>query len=71
MVMEFPDRAAVNEYLKNEPYVSEGVWERIEVEIMNVVLVNGEEVRGYVSGGETYGNNGSYFYSKKYPKNEV
>ena len=46
LVMEFPDRAAVDEYLKNEPYVSEGVWERIEVEIMNVVLVNGEKVRG-------------------------
>ena len=24
-------------------YVSEGVWEKIEVETMNVVLVNGEK----------------------------
>lgn len=44
LVMEFPDRAAVEEYLKNEPYVSEGAWEKIEVETMNVVLVNGEKI---------------------------
>ena len=43
LVVEFPNRAAVDEYLKNEPYVSEGVWKRIEVETMNVVLVNGEK----------------------------
>ncbi len=44
LVMEFPDRAGLDEYLKNEPYVIEGVWEKIEVEVMNVVLVNGEKV---------------------------
>ena len=43
LVMEFPDRAALEEYLKNEPYVVEGVWQKIEVEPMNVVLVNGEK----------------------------
>ena len=43
LVMEFPERAAVDEYLKNEPYVSEGVWEKIEVETMNVIPVNGEK----------------------------
>ena len=43
LVMSFPDRAALDNYLKNEPYVSEGVWEKIEVETMNVVLVNGEK----------------------------
>ena len=42
LVMEFPDRAAVDEYLKKEPYMSEGVWEKIEVETMNVVLVRGD-----------------------------
>ena len=41
LVMEFPDRAALEEYLKNEPYVVENVWQKIEVEPMNVVLVNG------------------------------
>ena len=41
LVMEFPDRAALDEYLKSEPYVVEDVWRKIEVEPMNVVLVNG------------------------------
>ena len=40
LVMEFPDRAALNEYLESEPYMVEGVWEKIEIETMNVVLVN-------------------------------
>jgi hypothetical protein len=43
LVMEFLDRAALDKYLKNEPYVVEGVWQKIEVETMNVVLVNGEK----------------------------
>ena len=43
LMMEFPDRAALDEYLKNEPYVVEGVWQKVEVETMNVVLVNGEK----------------------------
>lgn len=44
LVMEFPDRAALDAYLAAEPYVTEGVWQRVEVEIMNVVLVNGAKV---------------------------
>ena len=43
LVMEFENRAALDEYLKSEPYVIEGVWQKIEVETMNVVLVNGEK----------------------------
>lgn len=43
LVMEFPDRAALDKYLAEEPYVAEGVWKKIEVEAMNVVLVNGEK----------------------------
>ena len=43
LVMEFESRAALDEYLKNEPYVVEGVWKKVEVEMMNVVLVNGEK----------------------------
>ena len=43
LVMEFPDRAALDAYLANEPYVVENVWQKIEVEPMNVVLVNGEK----------------------------
>ena len=43
LVMEFENRAALEEYLKNEPYVIDGVWQKIEVETMNIVLVNGEK----------------------------
>ena len=43
LVMEFPDRAALDAYLANEPYVVAGVWQKVEVETMNVVLVNGEK----------------------------
>ena len=43
LVMEFENRAALDEYLKNEPYVAESVWQKVEVETMNVVLVNGEK----------------------------
>ena len=40
LVADFPDRAALDTYLANEPYVVEGVWEKIEVEVINVVIVN-------------------------------
>ena len=43
LVVEFPDRAALDDYLASEPYVVEGVWQKIEVEAMNVVLLNGEK----------------------------
>lgn len=42
LILDLPDRAALEDYLKNEPYVTEHIWEKIEVEAMNVVLVNGE-----------------------------
>ena len=42
LVMEFENRAALDEYLSSEPYIVEGVWHKIDVEVMNVVLVNGE-----------------------------
>lgn len=31
MIMDFPDRAALDEWLAREPYVSGKVWERVEV----------------------------------------
>ncbi len=43
LVMELPDRAALDKYLAEEPYVVKGVWQKIEVETMNVVLVKGEK----------------------------
>ena len=44
LVVEFPDRAAVDQYLAEEPYVKEHVWEKITVETMNVVILGGEKV---------------------------
>lgn len=38
LVVDFPDRAAVDEYLASEPYVLAEVWEKIEVERFNVVI---------------------------------
>ena len=38
MVMEFESRAALDEYLRTEPYVVAGVWEKMTVEPMNVVI---------------------------------
>lgn len=38
LVMEFESRQELDEYLANEPYVQEHVWERIEVERMKVVI---------------------------------
>ena len=46
LILDFEDRAALDDYLKNEPYVVERVWEKIEIETMNVVIVNGEKVNG-------------------------
>ena len=43
LVLEFPDRAALDAYLASEPYVLERVWEKIEIEPINVVLVNGKK----------------------------
>ncbi|NSW95066.1 MAG: hypothetical protein HPY62_10220 [Bacteroidales bacterium] len=31
ILYEFPDRQALDEKLKNEPYVTQGVWEKIEI----------------------------------------
>ena len=38
IVMEFECRQELDEYLANEPYVLEHVWEKIDVERMNVVI---------------------------------
>jgi len=38
LIMDFPDRSGLETYLSSEPYVREGVWEKIEVERMNVVI---------------------------------
>ena len=43
LVMDFPDRAAMDAYLEKEPYVTAGVWETIDIEPVNAVLVHGEK----------------------------
>ena len=42
--MNFENREALDEYLESEPYVTEHVWESVDVKPMNVVIVNGEKV---------------------------
>ena len=44
LVMEFPGQAELEEYLNSEPYITEHVWEKVEVERMNVVIVMDEKV---------------------------
>ncbi|MBO7117826.1 MAG: hypothetical protein J6V81_04035 [Bacteroidales bacterium] len=43
LVTEFKDREELDSYLAGEPYVTGGVWEKIEVERMNVVILKGEK----------------------------
>ncbi len=40
LIMDFENRQELDDYLANEPYVLEGVWEKIEVEPINVVIAN-------------------------------
>lgn len=40
LIMDFASRKELDEYLANEPYVLENVWEKIEVEPINVVIAN-------------------------------
>lgn len=44
LVLEFNSRAELDDYLASEPYITEGVWEKVEVEILNVVILKGEKV---------------------------
>ena len=44
LIVDFEDRAELDEYLNNEPYILESVWERVEVQMMNVVIMDGEMV---------------------------
>ena len=44
LVVNFENRTELDDYLNNEPYILEGVWEKVEVEPMNVVILDGEMV---------------------------
>ena len=44
MVMEYESRKDLDDYLENEPYMLEHVWEKVEIEPINVVIANKELV---------------------------
>ena len=44
LVVDFEGRKELDQYLNNEPYILENVWERVEVQPMNVVILDGEKV---------------------------
>ena len=46
LIMDFDDKSLLDEYLRSEPYITEGVWDKVEVQPMNVVILNGEKVNG-------------------------
>ena len=43
LIMDFDSRSELDAYLAAEPYVLENVWQKIEVEPMNVVIANGKK----------------------------
>ena len=44
MVMEFDSRYEFDEYLKTEPYIEDKVWDKVDVEAFNTVILGGEKV---------------------------
>ncbi len=43
LIMDFESKELLDEYLENEPYITGHVWEKVEAERMNVVIINGEK----------------------------
>ena len=43
LIMDFESKEFLQRYLDSELYLKERVWETVEVEPMNVVIVNGEK----------------------------
>ena len=44
LILDFDNKEKLDAYLASEPYIAESVWEKVTVEQMNVVLLNGEKV---------------------------
>lgn len=40
LVLEFEDREGLDAYLAAEPYIQENVWEKVQVERMNTVILD-------------------------------
>ena len=45
LVMEFESREGLDEYLAAEPYIRENVWEKVQVERMNTVILEREFIQ--------------------------
>ena len=45
LVMEFESREELDGYLNAEPYIQENVWEKVQVERMNTVILDREFLR--------------------------
>ncbi len=43
LIMDFDSREGLDSYLKSEPYIIENVWQKIDIDPMNVVILNGEK----------------------------
>ena len=43
LIMDFESHKELDDYIANEHYVVEKVWEKIEIEPINVVIANGKE----------------------------
>ncbi len=44
LIIDFDGPDALREYLDREPYLTVHVWEKVDCQPMNVVLLNGEKV---------------------------
>jgi uncharacterized protein len=40
IVYDFPDRRALDEYLKNEVYFTRGVWEKVEIKPFRIARID-------------------------------
>ena len=43
--LDFPNRAELDDWLAREPYVTEGVWETIEVRPFRIAILDGKITR--------------------------
>ena len=44
LVMEFESQEKLQAYLDSEPYLKEGVWEKVKVEPFKTVILNNEKI---------------------------
>ena len=44
LVLNVKDRAELDDYLANEPYYTEHVWQEVRIEPYNAVVVNNEKI---------------------------